>query len=1141
KKGVSEQVNGSAKSKDSTKLRKIYNVCHRSAPNADQIAGMKFGARELKSRDGYSAKGQDGLDGKDGGFETLSGQGGSWLHPYLLKTVVQYAKDAWLAGDRRPARWLLTIYQAAFKEGDPKLLSTLAGAELNFCLAWGPDGKVLATGSLGSHFENNVKLWEASTGKLLWTSANHAGRITSMTWSPDGKVLASGSEDQTVKLWKESTGELLLTLPEDADSVYAVAWSPDGKVLASGSFKVKLWDPSTGKLLSTLPGISLRVNSLAWSADGKVLASSGDTVTLWRLWGPSPDKTLQPLDADSPTDVAWSPDGKVLASGSEDHTIKLWNGSTGELLSTLPEHDDSVYAVAWSPDGKMLSSCSRDRTVKLWDALAVRVPSSPLPDDLVVTNLRHEIDVFLDKINDNLDYFGNPIGWVPRLSALTNLQMLKQSQSVIVQLLYYANNLALQNQNAQQTEDQLKFMIDQLTSQIDEARKDLVDGYNQLDVVKIECDAIQLEIGNKMSKVRELNDQITRELKDDAAQQAIFTGALKLAAGLLQVIPVGQPYLGGIGGGLLDNVSQIDIHSDNPLGQTFKTMSGVSKDLNTFIQTNKEKLTEDLTSPLTQQITSAQGAINTTDTFMADFKTKLGQCDQALKEKFGSELETLRDALSRIQSIKKRDDLSQRKQELEFVGTSEWISLYTESEDIKERIKEIEDWNAPKKAKILSKISELETDKSALLAGLKGFQAKKEARTNQIKQATEFMNGVTKGIGGIGDGVQTMLTRVDESSEDFRKKIQQAQNAKFKSDFENLYAEIDKLNLRKLKAAQAVTGLEGQIQRSSQTISTNLVTITSFSNQRAEATEQQLTHVTKLFLEKVIQDTREFFLTQVYDLVKSYQYRFADKVDGSIFDIQKIVDEIINFFTKNNTKAPDDSDYAKAFKAVLQGKLITLAKSLLTGRIQNMSLPNKNHYSVTFTPQTVRADGVNLLSELNRKKQVTFKLHELGKGDSKGSGEEFFYRIEKIVFKSIAFADKTPKQSISFSFGIKHSGDSIIRGKDGRYYYFTTRSQEIGPTDESGERNIMAWTANYNGDEAETENKGLTNTTVDETDWDIFKGLLTVLDTDASSVTYSQHLPGATSELTLFIDKNKLGVDFEITKLAFDFYYQRMI
>ncbi len=120
-----------------------------------------------------------------------------------------------------------------------------------------------------------------------------------------------------------------------------------------------------------------------------------------------------------------------------------------------------------------------------------------------------------------------------------------------------------------------------------------------------------------------------------------------------------------------------------------------------------------------------------------------------------------------------------------------------------------------------------------------------------------------------------------------------------------------------------------------------------------------------------------------------------------------------NFFTKNGRQKPNEADYADAFKFVLQGKLIELAKSLLTGRIQNISLPGKNHYSVTFTPKTVRADGLNLLSELNQKKRVSFKLHELGQGERKGSGEEYSYRIDKIVFKSveITFSEETRSNS----------------------------------------------------------------------------------------------------------------------------------
>ena len=60
------------------------------------------------------------------------------------------------------------------------------------------------------------------------------------------------------------------------------------------------------------------------------------------------------------------------------------------------------------------------------------------------------------------------------------------------------------------------------------------------------------------------------------------------------------------------------------------------------------------------------------------------------------------------------------------------------------------------------------------------------------------------------------------------------------------------------------------------------------------------------------------------------------------------------------------------------------------------------------------------------------------------------------------------------------------------------------------------------------------------TDWEIWKGLLTAIDKDIDSVIYSEHLPGATSELTLFIAENNLGVDFEITKLVFDFSYEKL-
>jgi WD40 repeat protein len=98
------------------------------------------------------------------------------------------------------------------------------------------------------------------------------------------------------------------------------------------------------------------------------LASGSDDHTI-KLWQVSSGECVSTLEGHQNwvMSVAFSPDGKQLASGSDDHTIKLWQVSSGECVSTLEGHENWVMSVAFSPDGKQLASGSSDATNRIWD------------------------------------------------------------------------------------------------------------------------------------------------------------------------------------------------------------------------------------------------------------------------------------------------------------------------------------------------------------------------------------------------------------------------------------------------------------------------------------------------------------------------------------------------------------------------------------------------------------------------------------------------------------------------------------------------------------------------------------------------------------------------------------------------------
>ena len=65
--------------------------------------------------------------------------------------------------------------------------------------------------------------------------------------------------------------------------------------------------------------------------------------------------------------LCFSPCGKYLAGFSADHTIRLWESTTGKLVHVLTKHEASVSTLRFSDDGGLLASGGAENVICLWD------------------------------------------------------------------------------------------------------------------------------------------------------------------------------------------------------------------------------------------------------------------------------------------------------------------------------------------------------------------------------------------------------------------------------------------------------------------------------------------------------------------------------------------------------------------------------------------------------------------------------------------------------------------------------------------------------------------------------------------------------------------------------------------------------
>ncbi|XP_011495172.1 PREDICTED: WD repeat-containing protein 47 isoform X1 [Ceratosolen solmsi marchali] len=221
---------------------------------------------------------------------------------------------------------------------------------------------------------------------LFKRTKHHKGSIYCLAWTPDGQLMATGSNDKTVKLMRFNADtsnlegqEVELTMHDGTvrDLCFLEDASNKSSLLISGGAgdcKIYVTDCATGTPFQALSGHSGHVLTLYnWGGAMFVSGSQDKTVRFWDL------RTRGCVNMITPATVPGSrvgspvaalcvdPSGRLLVSGHEDSSCVLFDIRGGRTVQCFKPHAADIRSIRFSPSAYYLLTAGYDNKLVLTD------------------------------------------------------------------------------------------------------------------------------------------------------------------------------------------------------------------------------------------------------------------------------------------------------------------------------------------------------------------------------------------------------------------------------------------------------------------------------------------------------------------------------------------------------------------------------------------------------------------------------------------------------------------------------------------------------------------------------------------------------------------------------------------------------
>ncbi|PGH15707.1 hypothetical protein AJ79_02301 [Helicocarpus griseus UAMH5409] len=175
--------------------------------------------------------------------------------------------------------------------------------------------------------------------KALYTRKAHEKDINALDINHSSTLFASASQDRTAKIWSVEDGAVLGILRGHKRGVWSIRFAPqDTPIITSDSGT----STSRGIVATGSADKTIKLWSLAdYSC---LLTFEGHTNSVLKLlWLPPPRIDSANEDISSRGAVQVHP---LVASAGADGLVKIWSPYSGEIETTLDNHEDRVWALA---------------------------------------------------------------------------------------------------------------------------------------------------------------------------------------------------------------------------------------------------------------------------------------------------------------------------------------------------------------------------------------------------------------------------------------------------------------------------------------------------------------------------------------------------------------------------------------------------------------------------------------------------------------------------------------------------------------------------------------------------------------------------------------------------------------------------